>query len=62
LNDSVAFLVEPNAQAMAQGILMALDSSGESKRRVANARKLYEQHYSRPVYVKKLEQLLESLS
>jgi len=62
LDENIAFLVEPNAEALAQGIVMALDSNGESKRRVTNAVKLYERQYSRSVYVKKIEQLLESLS
>ena len=62
LNDNVAFLVEPEPEAMARGILVALESNGDSHRIAANARQLYEQKYSRPVYERKIQRLLELLS
>ena len=62
LNDNVAFLVEPEPEAMARGILAALESNGDSHRIAANARQLYEQKYSRPVYERKIQRLLELLS
>jgi len=62
LSNDVAFLVEPEPADMARGVLAALNSDGDSQRIVANARRLYEQKYSRPVYEKKMRQLLELLS
>lgn len=62
LNDQVAFLVAPEPEAMATGILKALDANGDGRRRAHNARQLYEQKYSRPHYVRKMQQLLELLS
>lgn len=62
LNDQVAFLVAPEPESMAAGILKALDANGDGQRRAHNARQLYEQKYSRPHYVRKMRQLLELLS
>lgn len=62
LDDDVAFLVKPETEDMARGILAALESDGVGHRIAANARRLYEQKYSRPVYEKKMRQLLELLS
>jgi glycosyltransferase involved in cell wall biosynthesis len=61
LDDNVAFLVEPDPEDMAHGILAALESNGDSHRLAANARRLYEQKYSRPVYEQKMQRLLELL-
>ncbi len=61
LNKSVAFLVEPNAEGLASGIVEALTSKEEGKRRAAEARRLYDREYSRPVYVSKMQRLLEIL-
>lgn len=57
LNDEVAFLVEPQPQDMAQGILAALDPDGEGRQKAANAQALYEQKYSRQVYTEKMKKL-----
>jgi len=62
LSDDVAFLVEPKPEAMARGILAALQSDGLSHRIAINAKRLYEQKYSRPVYEGKMQRLLEFLS
>lgn len=62
LTDDVAFLVDPVPEDMARGILEALDANGERHRIAANARRLYEQKYSRPVYEGKMRRLLELLS
>jgi len=62
LDQNVAFLVEPNPEGMAGGILTALRSGGSSQLVAANARRLYEQKYSRPAYVMKMRNLLELLS
>lgn len=58
LNEDVAFLVEPTAKDMARGIIEALKSDGDGKRRAANAQQLYEQQYSRKVYTEKMRKLL----
>ena len=62
LNDNVAFLLEPEPNAMSRGILMALESNGDSHRIATNARQLYEQKYSRQVYEQKMRRLLGLLS
>ena len=59
LNDEVAFLVEPEPDHVAQGILKALESKEDRKRVVANALKLYQAKYSRPVYETKLKTVIE---
>lgn len=61
LTDEVAFLVEPNPDDMAKGILTAIQDKQGAKEKVANAIKLYEDVYSRKVYKTKLKKLLESL-
>lgn len=60
LSDEVAFLVELDAHDLARGILEAAGPKAAAK--AAKAMELYEQKYSRPVYVEKLKRVLESLS
>ncbi len=59
LSDEVAYLVAPEAQAMADGIVAALAADGSAAAKAAAAQQLYEREYSRPVYVQKLKQVLE---
>ena len=61
LDDSVAILVDPEPDDLAQGLLKALNGDGEAARVVANALRLYQQRYSRPVYVEKMHHLLQIL-
>jgi glycosyltransferase involved in cell wall biosynthesis len=61
LNNEVAFLVNPEPKDMARGIIKALNQDGNSDRIVENAKKLYEQKYSRPVYVEKMRRVLQLL-
>ncbi len=61
LDNDVAFLVEPNPEDIARGILAALNSDEDRGRIVINARRLYKLKYSRPVYVEKMRQLLKLL-
>jgi glycosyltransferase involved in cell wall biosynthesis len=61
LDDDVAFLVEPDASGMAEGILQALTSRSERERRSTNAKGRYERHYSRPAYVAKMRRLMDLL-
>ena len=62
LNDSVAYLVKPEAKDLARGIIDALKQDHEHDAKVKNARSLYEQKYSREIYVEKMKQLLKHLS
>ncbi|MGB3237093.1 MAG: glycosyltransferase [Geitlerinemataceae cyanobacterium] len=59
LNDDVAFLVEPQPQDMARGIIAALDPNGAGQQKAANAQRLYEEKYSRTVYTDKMKNLLD---
>ena len=61
LNDSVAFLVEPNPEDMSDGLIKALQADGAGKQKVENAKHLYEQNYARPVYEIKMRYLLNLL-
>jgi len=59
LDDKVCYLVMPEPESMAQGLIAALDDLGKKADRVSAARALYEREYSRPVYETKIRQLLE---
>ncbi|MFQ5636156.1 MAG: glycosyltransferase family 4 protein, partial [Gammaproteobacteria bacterium] len=61
LNDEVCILTEPEAGAMAEGILAALDDDSRRSAIVRAAQELYRREYSRPVYVKKMRKVLELL-
>ena len=61
LNDNVAFLVKPEPDDMADGIIKALDQSGDC-RISENAKMLYEKKYDRPIYEEKMRQVLELLN
>ena len=58
LDESVAFLADPDAEAMAEAMLAALQSGEQRQRIAANAKRLYNREYSRPVYEKKMKSLL----
>lgn len=62
LNDRVAFLVEPEPKDFARGILTVFKDRDKACRIAANGMKLYEEKYSRKVYVRKIKQLLELLA
>jgi glycosyltransferase involved in cell wall biosynthesis len=60
LDDQVCYLVDPEPESMAGGIIDALNDLAHRKTdRVKAARALYEREYSRPVYETKIRQLLE---
>ena len=59
LNDEVCILVEPNPESMAAGLVQALSDGELATRLAVNARRLYEDHYSRPIYVGKMQLLLK---
>ncbi|MFO7963728.1 MAG: glycosyltransferase family 4 protein [Desulfobacterales bacterium] len=58
LNDAIAILVEPEPQAMADGIVKALEKSDRVVQMTQNARKHYENHYSRRIYEDKMRRVL----
>lgn len=61
LSDDVAFLVDPNPEDMAKGILLAIQNKEDAMKKSTNAAKLYEEQYSRTAYKVKLKKLWESL-
>jgi glycosyltransferase involved in cell wall biosynthesis len=62
LSPEVAFLMRPEVEDLARGLLLALRDNGERKRLARNAKMLYEENYSRAVYEGKVRALLEYLS
>jgi glycosyltransferase involved in cell wall biosynthesis len=62
LSDDVAFLVDPTAEGMAKGMLESTKGDAEVERRVKNAQKLYDDKYSRKVYISKIRKLLDRLA
>ena len=59
LDEKVCYLVDPEPESMARGLLAALDDLGRSTDRVEAAQALYEREYSRPIYERKIRRLLE---
>ena len=62
LTDDVCFLVEPEPESMAQGLLRAIADPQTARQRAQAARRLYETAYSRPVYEQKMRDFLALLS
>jgi len=61
LTDRVCFLVDPEPDAFAGGLLQALNQPEEAARRSEAARQLYESAYSRACYEGKMRSFLEVL-
>ncbi len=61
LDESVAFLAKPEPEALAKGILRALNDEEEAAQRADAACELYAKRYSREVYLAKLRGVLEKL-
>ena len=59
LTDEVCFLVDPEPDPIAAGMLEALRNPARAKALAANARALYEREYARSVYEGKIRKLLE---
>ena len=59
LSSDVAFMVEPTAEELAKGLYNAVANPDDAANRVKNARQLYEDKYSRTVYIDKMTRLLE---
>lgn len=62
LNDDIAFLVKPEAAAIANGIRAALARDGSGVAKAANARRFYERHYARRFYKEKMQDVLDHLN
>ena len=62
LNDSVCFLVPPSRSGMAEGLESALTSIPLIESKVKNAKKMYAESYSRPVYEQKLRQIYKLIA
>ena len=62
LSDDVCFLVDPEPESMAQGLLRAITEPEAAQQRARAARYLYETAYSRPVYEQKMRDFLALLS
>jgi glycosyltransferase involved in cell wall biosynthesis len=61
LNDDVAFLAEPEADAFGKAMVVAMSDKHEATKRAQNAVRLYEKEYSRESYVRKLDKMLQGL-
>lgn len=62
LQDEVCFLVDPAPESLADGLLSALNDSDTARQKAVRARELYDREYSRPVYERKIQRLLEIVS
>ncbi|MEM7025148.1 MAG: glycosyltransferase family 4 protein [Pseudomonadota bacterium] len=61
LSDEVCFLAAPEPKEMAEAMLAALTDHDRIEAVVTAAKALYEKKYSRPVYERKIRQMLEML-
>jgi len=61
LNDDVAFLAAPDADAFGDAMLAAMSNEDLAAKKAQNAIRLYEQQYSRDNYVRKLGTMLQGL-
>lgn len=59
LDETVAFLVNPDGPSMARGIIASLEDKERRERIIVNARRLFEEKYSRQVYESKIRRLME---
>ena len=59
LSDDIAVLVDANAASFAEGIQRVLDSPKAAKQIAENANRHYMQYYSRPAFMKKVQQVLD---
>jgi glycosyltransferase involved in cell wall biosynthesis len=62
LTDDVAFMVDPTAEGIAQGMLDSTANNDTVVEKIRNARKLYDEKYSRKVYEAKMRKLLDRLA
>jgi glycosyltransferase involved in cell wall biosynthesis len=62
LTDEVCVLVDPNPMSMAAGLVEALEDKERMTGLTLAARRLYDEHYARPIYERKIQQLLQLVS
>jgi glycosyltransferase involved in cell wall biosynthesis len=62
LDDSLAFLAEPTADALAAGIRAALADPAEARRRAERGRALIEREYSATRYAEKVREAYAAVS
>lgn len=62
LSDDIAILADANAESFAAGIRRVLDTPEEARQIAKNAYHYYMQYYSRPVYMKKVQQVLNDVT
>jgi glycosyltransferase involved in cell wall biosynthesis len=62
LDDSTGFLVEPEPESLAEGLIRALTDSSGVEQRVRGACALYERDYSRSSYEGKIRRLLDMIA
>lgn len=61
LTDEICFLVNPDPDSLAAGLVAALTDERERRERAERARARYAEHYSRRRYVERMRQVLEVL-
>lgn len=59
LEETTCFMVDPTPASMADGLAAALTDEGRRAQVVGNARALYRDRYSRPIYEAKMRRLFE---
>ena len=62
LSDDVAFLARPEPDDFARGLTEALRSENDRTLKISNAKRLYQEKYSRQAYEEKMSQLLRLIS
>ena len=62
LTDDIAILVDANAASFAEGIQRVLDAPEQAEQLAKAACHHYMQHYSRPVFMKKIQQVLDDVA
>jgi glycosyltransferase involved in cell wall biosynthesis len=62
LDDTVCRLVEPTAEALAEGLVATLEDPADAATRAKCAMELYRCRYSRPIYEQKIRRVFELIS
>jgi glycosyltransferase involved in cell wall biosynthesis len=62
LTDDIAILVDASAASFAEGIQRVLDSPEQAEQIAKNAYCYYMEHYSRPAFMKKVQQFLDDVA
>lgn len=62
LTDDIAILVDASAASFAEGIQRVLDSPEQAEQIAKNAYYYYMEHYSRPAFMEKVQQILDDVA